>query len=141
MQRLILPFIAGFLAVPFFQQATIALLHAANISASAGFSTAPSAFVDAPAFLIDALAAGVWAIVMNWLLKVDPMRPAPWLSGFIFGGIALTAASIFVIGPLQGQWPTGNIFTRIAFGFACNAMWGWGTLVFIRAFTHASERH
>jgi hypothetical protein len=56
----------------------------------------------------------------------------------VFGGIALTAASVFVIDPLRGIWPSGNMLPRLSVGFAANAMWGWGALVFMRAFM-ASE--
>ena len=52
----------------------------------------------------------------------------------MFGGLALTAASVFVVDPLRGIWPSGNMLPRLALGFAANAMWGWGALVFMRAF-------
>jgi hypothetical protein len=39
-----------------------------------------------------------------------------------------------VADPLRGIWPTGNLLPRIAFGFMINAMWGFGALVFMRAF-------
>jgi len=39
-----------------------------------------------------------------------------------------------VVDPLRGIWPSGNMLPRLAMGFAANAMWGWGALVFMRAF-------
>ena len=52
----------------------------------------------------------------------------------VFGGVVLTAARVFAIDPLRGIWPSGNMLPPLAVGFAANAMWGWGTLVFLRAF-------
>ncbi len=41
MQKIILPFGAGFLAALFFHESTLALLHAAGLIDTGGFSTAP----------------------------------------------------------------------------------------------------
>jgi hypothetical protein len=134
MQKLFLPFLAGFLAVLFFQEASLAMLHAANISAVLAYSTTPIAPLGTPEFLTNAVLGGFWGLVLAWVLRVAPQRPAPWVGALVFGGVALTAADIFVIAPLQGVWPTGNILPRIVFGFCIHAMWGWGALVFMRAF-------
>jgi len=141
MQKFILPFVSGFLASLFFREATLALLHAAAVVDQAGFSTAPFAPLGIPEFLANAIWSALWAILMAWLLRVSPQRPAPWVQAFVFGGIVLTAAGVFVVDPLRGIWPTGNMLPRIAVGFASNAMWGWGALVFMRAFmSEARER-
>jgi hypothetical protein len=134
MQRIVLPFLAGFLAVIFFQQPTIELLHLAGTSANTAYPLLPVPPLGVPEFVMTALINGVVAIVMAWLLRVSPARPAPWIAAFVFGGIALTAVSVFVIGPLRGEWPSGNILPRLAFDFVIDAMWGWGALVFMRAF-------
>ncbi|POM21138.1 hypothetical protein CSX04_02569 [Burkholderia cepacia] len=39
MQKVILPFLSGFLAALFFREATLALLHTADLIAATGFST------------------------------------------------------------------------------------------------------
>ena len=134
MQRIILPYLAGFLAVIFFQQPTVELLHLAGATANTAYPLAPVPPLGVPGFVMSALINGVIAIVMAWLLRVSPSRPAPWIGAIVFGGIALTAISIFVIGPLRGEWPSGNILPRIAFEFVIDAMWGWGALIFMRAF-------
>ncbi|MGI4860484.1 MAG: hypothetical protein ACRYHA_26875 [Janthinobacterium lividum] len=139
MQRFILPYLCGFLAVLFFQQATIGMLHAAGLSAIAPFALVRIDPFGLPEFIVDGIASGVYAVVMAWLLRVDPQRPAPWLAAFVYGGIVPTAMTIFVQGPLQGRWPTGNILPEVAFGFATNAMWGWGTLALIRAMSPAPK--
>jgi len=133
MQKLILPFVSGFLASLFFREATLGLLHAAQLIDAPGFSTQPFLPLGLPEFLVNAIWSAIWAVPMAWLLRVAPGRPAPWIPAFVFGGIVLTAAMLFVVDPLRGIWPTGNMLPRFATGFASNAVWGWGALVFMRA--------
>ena len=134
MQKVILPFVSGFLAALFFHEATLALLHAAGLIAATGFSTAPLAPLDIPEFVANALWSAAWAVLMTWLLRVSPERVAPWVQASLFGGIVLTAARLFVVDPVRGIWPSGNMLPSLAVGFAANAVWGWGALVFMRAF-------
>ncbi|MEQ5838231.1 hypothetical protein BWP39_08400 [Paraburkholderia acidicola] len=134
MQKIILPFVSGFLASLFFRESTLALLHAAALIDASGFSTAPFLPLGMPEFIVNALWSAVLAVLMAWLLRVSPERAAPWVQAFVFGGIVLTAASVFLIDPLRGIWPSGNMLPRLAVGFAAYAMWGWGALVFMRAF-------
>ncbi|MFC5428211.1 hypothetical protein ACFPTO_05225 [Paraburkholderia denitrificans] len=133
MQKLILPFVSGFLASLFFREATLALLHAAQVIDASGFSTQPFLPLGLPEFLVNAIWSAIWAVPMAWLLQVSPSRPAPWVPAFVFGGLVLTAAMLFVVDPLRGIWPSGNMLPRVATGFASNAVWGWGALVFMRA--------
>lgn len=133
MQKLILPFVSGFLASLFFREATLALLHAAQVIDASGFSTQPFLPFGLPEFLVNAIWSAIWAVPMAWLLQVSPSRPAPWVPAFVFGGLVLTAAMLFVVDPLRGIWPSGNMLPRVATGFASNAVWGWGALVFMRA--------
>jgi hypothetical protein len=134
MQKVILPVVSGFLAALFFHEAMLALLHAAGLIEASGFSTARFAPLEIPEFVANALWSAICAVLMAWLLRVDPERPAPWVPGCLFGGIVLTTTRLFVIDPLRGIWPGGNMLAPLAVGFAVNAVWGWGTLVFLRAF-------
>lgn len=140
MQKVILPFVSGFLAALFFREATLTLLHTAGLIEASGFSTVPFGPIDTPDFVVNALTSAVWAVLMAWLLRVSPERAAPWLQACLFGGIVLTAARVFALDPLRGIWPSGNILPRLAVGFAVNAVWGWGALVFMRAFMSETER-
>ncbi|KDB08797.1 hypothetical protein LIG30_2107 [Burkholderia sp. lig30] len=134
MQKIILPFLSGFLAALFFREATLALLHTANVIDATGFSTLPLLPLGIPEFVANALMSAGWAILLAWLLRVSREQHAPWIGAFVFGGVVLTAARVFAIDPLRGIWPSGNMLPPLAVGFAANAMWGWGTLVFLRAF-------
>lgn len=139
MQKILLPLVSGFLAALFFHEATLALLHAAGLIAADGFSTAPFAPLGIPEFVANALWSAVWAVLMAWLLRVSPERVAPWVQAGVFGGLVLTAARLFVVDPARGIWPSGNMLPHFAVGFAANAVWGWGALVFMRAFMSAEE--
>ncbi|WP_369053579.1 hypothetical protein [Burkholderia gladioli] len=134
MQKVILPFLSGFLAALFFREATLALLHAAGLIDTAGFSVEPFLPFGMPEFIVNALISACWAILMAWLLRVAPERRAPWIQALVFGGIVPTAARVFAIDPLRGIWPAGNMLSPLAVGFAANAIWGWGALAFMRAF-------
>ncbi|CAG4888263.1 hypothetical protein R69919_01202 [Paraburkholderia gardini] len=139
MQKIILPFVSGFLASLFFHESTLALLHAAGLIDPSGFSTDPFLPAGLPTFIANAIWSACWAVLMAWLLRVSPERIAPWVQAFVFGGVVLTAADVFVVDPLRGIWPSGNMLPRLAVGFAANAMWGWGALVFMRAFMASNE--
>ncbi|QIE23534.1 hypothetical protein SBC1_14200 [Caballeronia sp. SBC1] len=141
MQKVILPFVAGFLAALFFRESTIALLHAAGVVDPSGYSTAPflPLVLGIPEFIVNALWSAFFGILMAWLLRVAPDRTAPWIGALVFGGVVLTAVSVFLVDPLRGIWPSGNMLPRLALGFASNAMWGWGALVFMRAFMADSD--
>jgi hypothetical protein len=86
MQKIILPFVSGFLASLFFHESTLALLHAAGLIDTAGFSTAPFLPLGLPEFIANAVWSAVWAVLMAWLLRVAPERRAPWIQAFVFGG-------------------------------------------------------
>ena len=141
MQKVILPFVAGFLAALFFREPTIAMLHAAGVIDPSGYSTVPflPLALGIPEFIVNALWSAFFGILMAWLLRVAPDRTAPWIGALVFGGVVLTAASVFVVDPLRGIWPSGNMLPRLALGFASNGMWGWGALVFMRAFMAGSD--
>src|SRR5689334_22077098 len=76
MQKIILPFVSGFLASLFFHESTLALLHAAGLIDPTGFSTAPFMPIGLPEFIANAIWSSVWAVLMAWLLRVAPERPA-----------------------------------------------------------------
>ncbi|MDI9654570.1 hypothetical protein QM306_41040, partial [Burkholderia cenocepacia] len=61
MQKVILPFLSGFLAALFFREATLALLHTADLIAATGFSTQPFAPLGIPEFVANALISACFA--------------------------------------------------------------------------------
>lgn len=133
MLRLCLFFVAGFLAVIFFHQPILGLLHGAGIVPSAPFNLSPTAPLGVPSIISGAFWGGVWGIVMLSLLRWQADQPQPWLKGLFFGGIALTAVALFVVFPLKGiGFNLSQLPPRFFIGFLVNSAWGVGTLIFAR---------
>ena len=133
MRRLSLFFIAGFLAVPFFHQPILGLLHAYGVVPFAPFNTAATVPLGVPAWLSASFWGGVWGMLMLSVLRWDATRPQPWLKGLLFGGIALTTVALLVVFPLKGLgFDPAQLPGRFLIGFLLNATWGVGTLILAR---------
>lgn len=127
-------FIAGFLAVPFFHQPVLGLLHAYGVVPFAPFNLSATAPLGVPAWISAAFWGGVWGVAMLWLLRWQPGQPRPWLKGLLFGGIALTTVALLVVLPLKGHgFDPAQLPGRFLIGFLVNGAWGLGTLVFARS--------
>jgi len=127
-------FIAGFLAVPFFHQPVLGLLHAYGVVPFAPFNLSATAPLGVPAWISAAFWGGVWGVAMLWLLRWQPGQPQPWLKGLLFGGIALTTVALLVVLPLKGHgFDPAQLPGRFLIGFLVNGAWGLGTLVFARS--------
>lgn len=133
MLRLSLFFVAGFLAVPFFHQPVLGLLHAYGVVPFAPFNLNASAPLGVPAWISASFWGGVWGVLMLNLLRWQADLPQPWLKGLLFGGIALTAVALLVVFPLKGMgFDPALLPGRFLIGFLVNAAWGLGTLIFAR---------
>ncbi|SFU11468.1 hypothetical protein [Pseudomonas marincola] len=133
MLRLCLFFVAGFLAVIFFHQPILGLLHGAGIVPVAPFNMAQTAPLGVPSILSAAFWGGVWGIVMLSVFCWQADQPQPWLKGLFFGGIALTLVALIVVFPLKGMgFNLSQLPGRFFIGFLVNSAWGVGTLIFAR---------
>ena len=131
--RWIVAFIAGFLAVFCFHQVAVGLLHSAGVIPSAPFSLTKTSPFGVPAVVSSAFWGGLWALVMMAVLK-QTKGPVLWLKAAIFGGLAPTLVALLIVAPLKGHgFDLAQLPTRFAIGFVLNALWGIGTLVFLRA--------
>ncbi|BDX19008.1 MULTISPECIES: hypothetical protein [Halopseudomonas] len=134
MRHGVLAFIAGFLAVFSFHQPALALLHAAGVVPFPAFSLEPVAPLAVPSVVSSAFWGGIWGIVL--VLALARMgKPLVWLKAALFGGIVLTLVALLLVFPLKGYGLDWQLFApRFAIGFILNALWGLGTLVYLRAF-------
>jgi hypothetical protein len=133
MQRWVLAFIAGFLAVICFHQPLLGLLHAYGVVPFAPFSIAATAPLQVPAWLSACFWGGVWGVLMVAALRWRDGNPVPWLKGLLFGGIALTSVALLVVFPLKGMgFDPAQLPGRFLIGFLLNGAWGVGTLIFLR---------
>ncbi|MEL0166800.1 MAG: hypothetical protein VW877_01580 [Pseudomonadaceae bacterium] len=134
MRHWLLAFIAGFLAVFSFHQPALALLHAAGVVPFPAFSLDPVPPLAVPSVVSSAFWGGVWGIVL--VLALARMgKPLLWLKAALFGGVALTLVALLLVFPLKGYGLDWQQFVpRFVIGFILNALWGVGTLVYLRAF-------
>lgn len=132
MLRWIFVFIAGFLAVLCFHQAALGLLHSAGVVPFAPYSLQPTAPLGIPSVISASFWGGLWALVM--IAVLDRIGHALiWLKAALFGGIALTLVALAVVFPLKGYgFDMDQLPGRFIIGFILNALWGIGTIVFIR---------
>ncbi len=134
MQRWILIFVAGFLAVLCFHQPVAGLLYVLGIFPSAPYSMAQTQPLGVPSVLSASFWGGLWALVMFLVLDRLSARRR-WLKALLFGGLALTLVAIVVVFPLKGMnLPLARIPIVFLLGFTVNAAWGVGTLLLAKLF-------
>lgn len=133
MRRVILGFIAGFLATIIFHQIALELLHLAHVAPRAAWSMQPVPPFGVPSVISLSFWGGVWGILL--ILIFDRFRgPAYWIGAIVFGAIAPTLVAAFVVAPLKHQ-PIPHSAKMAALGLTVNAAWGFGTALFYRLFS------
>jgi uncharacterized membrane protein len=133
MRRLLLAFVAGFLATITFHQIALELLHLANIAPHAAWSMQPVWPFGVPSVISLSFWGGVWGVIMIPL--IDRFRDAKyWIASIVFGAIAPTLVAAFVVAPLKHQ-PIPHSGKMAVLGLTVNAAWGFGTALFYRLFS------
>ncbi len=129
--RLLLGFVAGFLAVPAFHQVMVLVLHGVGLIQGWPYQMRPVPPFGVPAVIDASFWGGVWGIVFAYVERWFPRGAAYWLTSFLFGGIALSLVAWLVVLPLKGM-PVGGGFhpSRMAVGLLVNGAWGLGAGVF-----------
>jgi len=127
-RRIILAFLAGFLATLVFHQIALAILHAAHFTDRAPWPMKAVPPFGVPQVISLAFWGGVWGIVMVLLLAKTRMF---LLASTIFGAILPTLVAGLVIAPLRHQ-PIPHSGKMIALGLIVNAAWGLGTALLYR---------
>lgn len=130
MNRYLLGFIAGFLAVLCFHQPVVGLLHAYGVIPFAPYSTQAVAPLGVPAWFSASFWGGIWGLVMIAICSVRKVDVLSWWQSGLFGGIALTLVAMLVVFPLKGRGINLAIFP---IGFLVNGAWGLGMWLLLRA--------
>jgi hypothetical protein len=133
-KRLLIGFVAGFLAVLVFSNGGIALYQAFGLAVPfPAWSLAPTAPFGVPQTLSAAFFGGLWGVayaaVEPWLT-----RRLGWLAGGTLYGAAPLLALWFIVFPLKGI-PVGGGFTAygLQLGLVLHAAFGLGLAIFFRA--------
>jgi hypothetical protein len=128
-KRILLAFVAGFLATITFHQIAVELIR------HSAWSMKPTPPFGVPSVISLSFWGGVWGIIM--IPVIDRFRGAAyWLWAIIFGAIAPTLVAWFLVAPLKHQPVAGGWKpAAMTIGPIVNACWGFGTALFYRLFS------
>ena len=125
--RVLLAFVAGFLAVLAFHQGALTLLHIRGLAPRAPFPTAATQPFGVPQIWSLAFWGGVWGIVLVAIIY-RMQKGTYWLTALLVGAIGPSLVAWFVVLPLKGQLIGGGWQpTGIATALIVNGAWGIGT--------------
>ena len=131
--RLLIAFVAGFLAVLLFHQSMLALLHAVSFTPRSPYPTMPTQPFGVPQIWSLAFWGGVWGIVFALLAPYFGQGVRYWIAVLLFGALGPTLVSWFVVLPLKGQPLAGGWQpTAMVTGLLVNAAWGLGTALLLQ---------
>ena len=129
---MVLGFIAGVVATLVFHQGTVWLLSQVMAIPFGPWSMRRNAY-GVPMILALSFWAGVWGIVLAWLLAWRPALP-DLLTGFVLGAIVPSVWGWTVIATLHGRplFAGGNVRAILLVLFI-DGVWGWATVLLLRA--------
>lgn len=135
--RLLLGFVAAFLATLTFHQIGLELLHFVRLTQAMPYSARPVPPFGVPQVISLAFWGGLWGIVF---VLVEPwLARCPggyWVGAIVFGAIVPTLVAWFVVLPLKGlPIGFGFHFPGILVGPIVNGLWGLGTGIFLGVMT------
>jgi hypothetical protein len=131
-QKLLLGFIAGFIAVLLFHQPMLAILNQAGIAKANLYSMRETAPFGVPQVISLAFWGGVWGVIFAAIEHRFPRGGLYWVFAFLFGAIFPTLVAWFIVAPLKGQPMAGGWqFNRMLTGFLINGAWGLGTALLL----------
>lgn len=136
-QRLLLGFVAAFLATLIFHQIGLWVLHLIGITPGTPYNFSGVRPVGVPQVISLAFWGGLWGIVFvlvePWL---DRFPGGYWAGAIVFGAVFPTLVAWFLVTPLKsGSVAAIFSFPRILIGPIVNGLWGLGTGVFLGLMT------
>jgi hypothetical protein len=131
-RRLALGFLCGASAVPVFHQGALALLRLAGLTTRALFPMQPTAPLGVPQIVSLAFWGGIWGIVLVTTDRRLPRAGSSVLTGALFGALAPTLVSWFVVALFKDQpLAAGGDLRAMLTGVLVNAAWGGGTALLL----------
>lgn len=132
-RRLLLAFVAGFLATIVFHQGGLAALNAMGLTDRAPFGMEPTKPFGVPQVLSLAFWGGVWGVILAWVLARPMNKAVYYLTALTFGAVMPTLIAFFVVAPLKGNPIAGGGDPKIIMGaLILNGLWGLGTALFLQ---------
>jgi hypothetical protein len=131
-RKLLLGFIAGFIAVLLFHQPALALLKTIGFTDAATYSLKGTAPLGVPQVISIAFWGGVWGVIFAAVERRFPRGGQYWVWAFVFGAVFPTLVAWFVVAPLKAQPLAGGWDAhRMVTGFLINGAWGIGTALLL----------
>lgn len=131
-RKLILGFVAGFIAVLLFHQPVLALLTEAGFSKAVTYSFKATTPFGVPQVISISFWGGVWGVIFAAIEHRLPRGASYWLCAFLFGAIFPTLVAWFVVAPMKGMPMAGGWQpARMAIGPIINGAWGIGTALLL----------
>jgi hypothetical protein len=131
-QKLLLGFLAGFIATLLFHQPALALLNELGIAKGNLYSMRATAPLGVPQVISLAFWGGIWGIVFAAIEHRFPRGARYWAYAFLFGAIFPTLVAWFIVAPMKGLPMAGGWeFKRMLTGFFINGAWGIGTALLL----------
>jgi len=133
LNRLLVGFIAGFLATLIFHQLTLAFFHGVGVASFLPYSWAPTEPFGIPAVLSLSFWGGVWGIIFAFIHGRFPRAAGYWVAAFLFGAVLPSLVALLVVLPLKGR-PMGGGWQLplLVTAFFANGAWGIGTGIFLK---------
>lgn len=131
-QKIVIGFIAGFLAVLAFHQPVLLFLASIGFAEAATYSMQATVPLGVPQVLSLAFWGGVWGILFALIEGQLPRGATYWILALLFGAIFPTLVAWFLVAPLKGQAMAGGWDAyRMMTGLIINGAWGVGTGLFL----------
>ena len=135
--RLLLGFVAAFLATLIFHQIGVEICHLVSLTPNTPYNFAGVAPFAVPAVISLAFWGGVWGFV--FVLAEPWFNRFPggyWAGAIVFGAIFPTVFSWLVVAPLKSlPLGYGFHFPGLLVGPIVNGLWGLGTGLFLGLMT------
>lgn len=135
-KRLLLAFVAGFLATLVFHQAALWLLHLGGVTPRAPFAMNPVPPFGVPSVISLAFWGGVWGVILIPAIAKIRNEAAYWIAAILFGAILPTLVAAYVVAPLK-HITMPHTPSNVILGLTVNGAWGLGTALFFRLFARS----
>ena len=129
MKRLLLAFVAGFLATLIFHQPVLWLFHHAGMTPRAPYNMEAVPPLGVPAVISLAFWGGVWGAAMIAILAKSRNL---LLASTLFGAVLPTLTAALIIQPLMKHQPLPHSWKLLVVGLIVNGAWGLGTALIYR---------
>ena len=132
--RMVMGFIAGFIATLVCHQGVVAVLWSMGFAPFGPFSMVITHPLGVPAFLSLAFWGGVWGVLFALLEGRFLPGSGYWATAFLFGALLPTLVALLVVLPLKGK-PLGGGWhlPLLVTAFLANGAWGIGVGALLKA--------